>query len=55
MAGRGTDIALGEGVIEAEDFSEVGTERHESRRIGQPVMVDQVVKVIQEGTKFYLS
>ena len=33
MAGRGTDIKLGEGVIEAGGLHIVGTERHESRRI----------------------
>lgn len=33
MAGRGTDIALGEGVTEAGGLYVIGTERHESRRI----------------------
>lgn len=33
MAGRGTDIKLGEGVIEAGGLAIVGTERHESRRV----------------------
>ena len=33
MAGRGTDIKLGEGVREAGGFKVLGTERHESRRI----------------------
>ncbi|MCK4631999.1 MAG: SEC-C domain-containing protein, partial [candidate division Zixibacteria bacterium] len=33
MAGRGTDIRLGEGVVEAGGLHIVGTERHESRRI----------------------
>ena len=33
MAGRGTDIKLGEGVIEAGGLHIIGTERHESRRI----------------------
>ena len=33
MAGRGTDIKLGEGVIEAGGLKVIGTERHESRRI----------------------
>jgi preprotein translocase subunit SecA len=33
MAGRGTDIKLGEGVIEAGGLAIIGTERHESRRI----------------------
>ena len=33
MAGRGTDIKLGEGVVEAGGLKILGTERHESRRI----------------------
>ena len=33
MAGRGTDIKLGEGVREAGGLKGLGTERHESRRI----------------------
>jgi preprotein translocase subunit SecA len=33
MAGRGTDIALGEGVIELGGLHIIGTQRHESRRI----------------------
>lgn len=33
MAGRGTDIKLGEGVIELGGLAVIGTERHESRRI----------------------
>jgi preprotein translocase subunit SecA len=33
MAGRGTDIKLGEGVVERGGLAVIGTERHESRRI----------------------
>jgi len=33
MAGRGTDIKLGEGVVEAGGLKIIGSERHESRRI----------------------
>ena len=33
MAGRGTDIKLGEGVAELSGLAVIGTERHESRRI----------------------
>ena len=33
MAGRGTDIKLGEGVVELGGLCVIGTERHESRRI----------------------
>ncbi len=33
MAGRGTDIKLGEGVVDAGGLKIIGTERHEARRI----------------------
>ncbi|MFH1547093.1 MAG: preprotein translocase subunit SecA [bacterium] len=33
MAGRGTDIALGEGVVDLDGLHIIGTERHESRRV----------------------
>lgn len=33
MAGRGTDIKLGEGVVDAGGLAIVGTERHDSRRV----------------------
>jgi preprotein translocase subunit SecA len=33
MAGRGTDIKLGEGVKDAGGLAIIGTERHESRRV----------------------
>ncbi len=33
MAGRGTDIVLGDGVVESGGLHIIGTERHESRRI----------------------
>ena len=33
MAGRGTDILLGEGVHELGGLHVIGTERHESRRV----------------------
>ena len=33
MAGRGTDIKLGLGVLELGGLAVIGTERHESRRI----------------------
>ena len=33
MAGRGTDIVLGDGVVDQGGLHILGTERHESRRI----------------------
>src|SRR5690625_4811492 len=33
MAGRGTDIKLGDGIVELGGLAVIGTERHESRRI----------------------
>lgn len=33
MAGRGTDIKLGPGVVELGGLAVIGTERHEARRI----------------------
>jgi len=38
MAGRGTDIKLGPGVVEAGGLAIVGTERHEARRIDRQLM-----------------
>lgn len=37
MAGRGTDIKLGEGVEELGGLAVIGTERHESRRIDDQI------------------
>ena len=47
MAGRGTDIKLGEGVEEIGGLAVIGTERHESRRIDDQYVVVQVVKEIK--------
>jgi preprotein translocase subunit SecA len=33
MAGRGTDIKLGDGVKDAGGLAIIGTERHDSRRV----------------------
>ena len=41
MAGRGTDIVLGEGVQELGGLCIIGTERHESRRIDNQLRVGQ--------------
>ena len=42
MAGRGTDIKLGEGVVEAGGLAIVGTERHEARRVDRQLRVIRV-------------
>ena len=56
MAGRGTDIALGEGVIEVRGLFVVGTERHESRRIDNQLRGRSGRQGVTPGrTKFYLS
>ena len=48
MAGRGTDILLGEGVHELGGLHVIGTERHESRRVdNQLKKVVLVAKVTQ--------
>ena len=44
MAGRGTDIRLGEGVREVGGLKIIGTERHESRRIDNQLRGRAVVK-----------
>jgi len=55
MAGRGTDIKLGEGVREAGGLYVIGTERHESRRIDRQLRG----RCSRQGdpglTKFFLS
>ena len=47
MAGRGTDIKLGEGVEEIGGLAVIGTERHESRRIDDQLRGRSVVKEIK--------
>lgn len=47
MAGRGTDIVLGEGVTDLGGLHIIGTERHESRRIDNQCVVVRVVKETQ--------
>ena len=49
MAGRGTDIVLGDGVAELGGLAIIGTERHESRRIleGED-MKDQIIRMVDE-------
>jgi preprotein translocase subunit SecA len=55
MAGRGTDIKLGEGVRELGGLLVVGTERHESRRIDRQLRGRCSRQGDPGGTKFFLS
>ena len=55
MAGRGTDIKLGEGVRELGGLAVIGTERHESRRIDNQLR-DRSGRQGDPGySRFYLS
>jgi len=55
MAGRGTDIKLGEGVREIGGLFVVGTERHESRRIDRQLRGRCSRQGDPGKTKFFLS
>jgi preprotein translocase subunit SecA len=55
MAGRGTDIKLGEGVRELGGLYVLGTERHESRRIDRQLRGRCSRQGDPGMTKFYLS
>jgi len=55
MAGRGTDIVLGEGVQELGGLHIVGTERHESRRIDNQLRGRCARQGDPGSTRFYLS
>lgn len=55
MAGRGTDIKLGEGVVELGGLAVIGTERHESRRIDNQLRGRSGRQGDPGYTKFYLS
>lgn len=55
MAGRGTDIKLGEGVIELGGLVVIGTERHESRRIDNQLRGRSGRQGDPGVTQFYLS
>lgn len=55
MAGRGTDIKLGEGVREAGGLKIIGTERHESRRIDNQLRGRSGRQGDVGSSKFYLS
>lgn len=55
MAGRGTDIVLGEGVKELGGLHILGTSRHESRRIDNQLRGRSGRQGDQGSSRFYLS
>jgi preprotein translocase subunit SecA len=55
MAGRGTDIVLGEGVPELGGLHVLGTERHESRRIDNQLRGRSGRQGDAGSSRFYLS
>ena len=55
MAGRGTDIVLGEGVPALGGLHIIGTERHESRRIDNQLRGRCARQGDPGSTRFYLS
>ena len=55
MAGRGTDIVLGEGVSELGGLAIIGTERHESRRIDNQLRGRAGRQGAPGSSQFFLS
>ncbi|MCX6639740.1 MAG: preprotein translocase subunit SecA [bacterium] len=55
MAGRGTDIKLGQGVVDVGGLRIMGTERHEARRIDRQLRGRSGRQGDPGSTKFYLS
>ena len=55
MAGRGTDIVLGDGVVEFGGLHILGTERHESRRIDNQLRGRSGRQGDPGSSRFYLS
>ncbi|WMJ79655.1 preprotein translocase subunit SecA [Clostridium sp. MB40-C1] len=55
MAGRGTDIKLGEGVSEVGGLKVIGTERHESRRIDNQLRGRSGRQGDPGNSRFYVS
>ncbi len=55
MAGRGTDIKLGPGVIEVGGLMVVGTERHEARRIDRQLRGRCARQGDPGASRFYVS
>jgi len=55
MAGRGTDIVLGQGVVEMGGLHIIGTERHEARRIDNQLRGRAGRQGDPGSSRFYLS
>ncbi len=55
MAGRGTDIVLGDGVVQLGGLHIIGTERHESRRIDNQLRGRSGRQGDPGSSQFYLS
>jgi len=55
MAGRGTDIKLGEGVAELGGLHVIGTERHESRRVDRQLRGRCARQGDPGSSRFYVS
>jgi len=55
MAGRGTDIVLGDGVVEVGGLHVIGTERHESRRIDNQLRGRAGRQGDPGSSRFYVS
>jgi len=55
MAGRGTDIKLGNGVVDRDGLFILGTERHEARRIDRQLRGRSGRQGDPGATRFYLS
>ncbi|TAH01984.1 MAG: preprotein translocase subunit SecA, partial [Sphingobacteriales bacterium] len=55
MAGRGTDIKLGEGVKDAGGLAIIGTERHESRRVDRQLRGRSGRQGDPGSTQFFVS
>ena len=55
MAGRGTDIVLGDNVLELGGLHVIGTERHESRRIDNQLRGRSGRQGDKGSSRFYLS
>lgn len=55
MAGRGTDIKLGEGVVEVGGLKIIGTARHESRRIDNQLRGRSGRQGDPGSSRFYIS